>query len=413
MKCESCGVEQENLKRCSVCKAVYYCSKECQNKAWPQHKLICIKPKAENIEILPEPKSRIDDFELLDLIGRGNFTDIFKAVERNTNKIYAVKVAEKTKLIKLHKEDDLFIEKHCLDRLKDIKNVVRLHETFQDQFKLYIVMELLEGKELWELAKIFGLQNKKLVYYYFNRILKVVKEVHDAGIAHRDLKPENIMVNGAEIKLFDFGTAKDIEQKVMSKGNSSTGRKYFEHFIGTPNYMAPECIHNKDSGYASDVYALGVLLYFLIAGYPAIIGGSEYLIFKQALEGPEPFFYDFLFMQEDATLIKRMMDHKAENRPSIQDMIELFTKYDELDYEIICKEVNEMDKFFIEITSEFLKRNDKCDREAVLTFIDENMMEIEGRFEEKYHDKVNRRLKLLSLQLLDHYGLQEFEFREI
>ena len=413
MKCETCGIENPSLKRCSACKAAYYCSKECQNKAWPTHKHECKKATTPVPEANTAPHNRIDDFELLDIIGRGNFTDIFKAIEKSTKKEFAIKVAEKAKLIKLHKEDDLFVEKHCLNKLKGVNNVVQLHETFKDEFKLYLVMELLEGKELWEVAKTFGFQNRKLAYYYFNRILKVVREVHGRGIAHRDLKPENIMVAGPEIKLFDFGTAKDIQDNVASKGNSSTGRKYFEHFVGTPNYMAPECIHNKDSGYSSDVYALGVLFYFLLVGYPAFIGGSEYLIFKDVLEGPEPRFYDFLFTGEDISIIQRMIDHSLEKRPTIDQLVDAFAKYDEFDYQTIIDEPSSIDKFFMDATQDFIKGNKEADRERILTYIDGKLLEVEDKFTETEHTHVARRLKLLSLQLMDHYGLQEFEFKDI
>ena len=82
------------------------------------------------------------------------------------------------------------------------------------------------------------------------------------------------------IKIVDFGSASDLKNNVQSKGNSSTGRKYFKHFMGTPNYMAPECIRNKFSNTKSDVYSLGALLYNMITGFPPYIGGSDYLIFK-------------------------------------------------------------------------------------------------------------------------------------
>ena len=66
--------------------------------------------------------------------------------------------------------------------------------------------------------------------------------MHTLNIVHWDIKPENIMIinGGKNIKFVDFGTAKDLEKKIYSKGNSSTGRKYYEHFVGTPNYMPPE-----------------------------------------------------------------------------------------------------------------------------------------------------------------------------
>lgn len=80
--------------------------------------------------------------------------------------------------------------------------------------------------------------------------------------------------------MIDFGTAKDIKNNIKSFGNGSTGRKFYENYIGTPNYMPPECINNKFSDKRSDIYSLGGLLYNMITGFPPFIGGSEYLIFK-------------------------------------------------------------------------------------------------------------------------------------
>ena len=404
MKCDNCAQEFDSLKRCSVCKGVWYCSKECQNKAWPEHKKGCTAPAPK-----PEP-AKIDGYEMFDVIGRGNFTDIFEAEVKETKERVAIKIAEKQKLVRLHKERDLMVEKHCLNKLKDVDGVIDLFETFQDKFKLYMVMEQADGKELWQRAKIFGFQNKKLAYYYFNRLLKVLAKVHDKQIAHRDLKPENVMVNGAELKLIDFGSAKDIEHKVWSKGNSSTGRKYFEHFMGTPNYMAPECIHNTFSDTRSDIYSLGSFLYFLIVGFPAYIGGSEYLIFKQVTDGEKPLFYEFLFTEEDIANITEMMDHDAEKRPKIDELVKRYSQYDDLKYEEIVDSPDEMDRFFIELTEKFINENEKADKETLLNYLNERKDYINENYDESTATTMKRRLKLLFQQIQDHYNVEEFDF---
>ncbi len=83
-----------------------------------------------------------------------------------------------------------------------------------------------------------------------------------------------------EVKIIDFGTSKDIEFNIKSLGNGSTGRKFYENFVGTPNYMAPEAINNKFTDFISDVYSLGCLLFFLITGFPPYVAATEYLIFQ-------------------------------------------------------------------------------------------------------------------------------------
>lgn len=175
-------------------------------------------------------------------------------------------------------------------------------------------MENLEGKELWDLCNVWGFKVKAKAHFYFYQIAATLKQIHDQEIIHRDIKPENVMVidEGKRIKFIDFGTAKDIKEDIKSKGNGSTGRKFYENFIGTPNYMPPECIHNKFTNKKSDIYSLGCLLYNLISGFPPFLGGSEYLIFNEVLTKKLPNFYDFLFDPEEIDLICKMMDHDAE-----------------------------------------------------------------------------------------------------
>ncbi len=111
-------------------------------------------------------------------------------------------------------------------------------------------MECPERGELWDQSKFYGIVGDSLFKYYACHILKAVFTIHeDYEIVHRDLKPENILLNEKyEIKLIDFGTAKDLSRPdIKGAGNGLKGRKPFEHYVGTPNYMAPECIHNKAS----------------------------------------------------------------------------------------------------------------------------------------------------------------------
>ena len=95
---------------------------------------------------------------------------------------------------------------------------------------------------MWEISKNFGIVSDPLFKYYFAHIVKAVSLLHNEyEIVHRDLKPENILLNSNnEIKLIDFGTAKDLSRPdIKGSGNGAKGKKVFEHYVGTPNYMAP------------------------------------------------------------------------------------------------------------------------------------------------------------------------------
>ena len=109
----------------------------------------------------------MDDYEVEEIIGEGNFTSIHKCCHKPTGKIYAIKVAEKAKLKRLHKERDLLVEKHCLEKLKDVPSVVNIIKTFHNRFNVYILLEYIKGKELWHHMNIFGFKQKRRVHYYF------------------------------------------------------------------------------------------------------------------------------------------------------------------------------------------------------------------------------------------------------
>ena len=90
--------------------------------------------------------------------------------------------------------------------------------------------------------------------YYLKQFVNTMVEVHRLGIVHRDIKTENVMItHDGEVKIIDFGTAKDTQHPEVEVPGNSMRKKKFENFIGTPYFMAPECINNKDSTFKSDV----------------------------------------------------------------------------------------------------------------------------------------------------------------
>lgn len=120
---------------------------------------------------------------------------------------------------------------------------------------------------------------------------------------------------------------------MKGSGNGSTGRKVFDHFVGTPHYMPVEFIRNRGSYLKSDIYSLGCMLYQFFAGYQPFLGGSEYLIFQQSVDG-ELKFYDF-FPEDLKELITWMMDKDHEKRPSVEEVIQhgYFDEFRDVDLE--------------------------------------------------------------------------------
>ena len=123
-----------------------------------------------------------------------------------------------------------------------------------------------------------------------------------------------------QIKFIDFGTAKDLSNPTKKgSGNTARGKKFYDNFVGTPNFMAPECVHNKNSDKKSDIWSLGGLAFQFITGFPPFIGKSEYLIFKQIVDN-EIVFPEGIFDETYKDFIITLMNVNQEERPCIEDV---------------------------------------------------------------------------------------------
>ena len=263
--CAWCGKENV-IPRCSLCKEFYYCDQKCQQQHWKSHKLVCIGFK---------PPRSINDFQLLEYVGFGNFSEILHVEETRTRKQFALKKINKQKANQLRKQADVLMEKHALGRLSDMEGVVHLYECFKDDMDLYFLTERIQGGELWDRCKYFGMPQDQ-AQFFLAQVLDTLIEVHRRGIVHRDLKTENIMLTPeGRTKLIDFGTAKDFEHPEVEVPGNSMRKKKFENFVGTPHFMAPECINNKDSNFKSDVWSLGCVLAELVLKRPLFLGATD------------------------------------------------------------------------------------------------------------------------------------------
>jgi serine/threonine protein kinase len=266
-------------------------------------------------------RPRSEEFTRVKQLGTGNFSQIYLVEEFKSPKIYAMKEYSKPDVERRKKTQDLVMEKYVLKKLHGCKRVVELFETFKDEYNVYFLMENLTGGELWELMHGFGYFSRTEVKYWTYKIILALEEIHARGIVHRDLKPENIMLteNKTDIKLIDFATAWDFQNPDMKgSGNGSTGRRVYYHFVGTPQYMPVELIRNKGSFPATDIFALGCILYQLICGFPPRIGPGEYAIFKETNEGKNKY-YPF-FTEEEKELIDHMTKLNHEERINLADL---------------------------------------------------------------------------------------------
>jgi len=423
-ECNKCQKTDVDFFKCA-CGNVFYCGRDCQKADWKEHKPVCnYKPETKpKIEEAPQQKekaeapSKAENYTKIRKAGDGNFSEIWLVEKKDTKEQYALKIINIQRLRQLHKENDVVMEVHCLNRLADCENVINLHERFKDELSLYLVMEYVPGGELWDRLRSFGFIAESLLKYFFAHLVKAVEVIHSRGIVHRDLKPENVMLDlNNKIKLIDFGTARDLEHpEVKGAGNSARGKRIFEHFVGTPHYMAPECVRNRDSNKKSDVWSLGCILYQFIAGYPPYLGGSDYLIFQKSQE-KAAIFDSFLFGPEARELIELTLERDFEKRISLDD-VKKHAYFKDVDFENIIsyeeavKKISPFEEFLIGVKEKLSNLNGN-EEESINNIINQSKESLKQRtdFDEELQVKGQKWLGLLERQARAHWHLEDFDW---
>ena len=182
------------------------------------------------------------DFKVLRLIGKGNFGKVFLVQKESNGMFFAMKVLkkkEKDSNQKLH----TITEKNILLKVQS-PFIVELKYCFQDFKKLYIVMEFIQGGELFFHIRKTGRFTEDRAQFYIAEIILALEFLHNNGVIYRDLKPEKILLGqDGHIKLADFGLSKI--------GIDESNPKAYT-FCGTAEYLAPEIIKNQGYDKAVD-----------------------------------------------------------------------------------------------------------------------------------------------------------------
>lgn len=231
-------------------------------------------------------KKRPQDFKFGKILGEGSFSTVVLAKELATGREFAIKILQKRHIVKENKVPYVTRERDVMSRL-DHPFFVKLYFTFQDVDKLYFGLSYAKNGELLKYIRKIGSFDETCTRFYTAEIVCALEYLHDKGIIHRDLKPENILLSeDMHIQITDFGTA-----KVLS---SDTRQARANSFVGTAQYVSPELLTEKSACKSSDLWALGCIVYQLVAGLPPFRAGNEYLIFQKIIkleyDFPEKFF---------------------------------------------------------------------------------------------------------------------------
>lgn len=196
-------------------------------------------------------------------------------------------------------------------------NCVQLYEMFETKKKLYMVMELLTGGELFDRIVIKGSYSEKEASELTKTIVEAIKYLHNIGVVHRDLKPENLIYADktftSPVKITDFGLAK------FRSAESATSGGGMHTACGTPGYVAPEVLKNESYGPEVDLWSVGVILYILLCGFPPFYHESTAALYKQIKKGqydfPDPYWTDISAEAKDLVTKLLTVDPKKRFKP--------------------------------------------------------------------------------------------------
>lgn len=219
---------------------------------------------------------KLSDLELKETLGTGSFGRVRLCKHKNGNDYYAIKCLKKREIIKMKQVQHIIAEKSILMEISH-PFIVNMLCSFQDEKKLYLVLEFVIGGEMFTHLRSAGRFPNDVAKFYHAELVLAFEYLHSKDIIYRDLKPENLLLDAkGHVKITDFGFAKKVPERTFT-------------LCGTPEYLAPEVIQSKGHGKAVDWWTMGILLYEFIAGYPPFYDDTPFRIYEKILEGKVKF----------------------------------------------------------------------------------------------------------------------------
>eukprot|EP00756_Hemistasia_phaeocysticola_P001115 Hpha_TRINITY_DN10804_c0_g2::TRINITY_DN10804_c0_g2_i1::g.23375::m.23375 len=200
-----------------------------------------------------------------DILGKGSYGEVRRGTDTESGKSVAVKIIKKELLNKNQRSAQQLFREIAIMKSLSHPNIVNLYDTLQTGNNIYMVLELVDGGELFERIVERRRFDEAQGRSYFQDLIMGVRYVHMQGVAHRDLKPENILISDTGLKIADFGLS---NIQLSTSSGAVPDSMQLQTVCGTPNYVAPEVLEKEGyNGFLADVWSCGVILYVMLAGY--------------------------------------------------------------------------------------------------------------------------------------------------
>ena len=297
-------------------------------------------------------KINFNSFEILELIGGGSFGKVYKVKQKNTGKIYAMKVLNKSYLIQKKLLRYAITECNVLKQ-SDCPFIIKLHYSFQTPDNLYMILDYCPIGDLSYQIQI-GLFEEDEAKFYIAELILAIEYLHKRDIIYRDLKPENILIDeDGHFKLADFGLAKE----------NVTDNTPTKTFCGSLQYLTPEMLAKEGSTKSSDIYGIGVILFEMISGAPPFYNDDRDLMYRNISEN-KLMFPEF-FSEELKDLLKKMLDKDPKKRIGIGNDKQDLKKHPffaDLNWELILNKKITPPMEMVDVREEYnLKEKEKVD----------------------------------------------------